>query len=364
VERAYTSARQLCHQAGETPQLFPILWGLWAFYLVGGEAQASSELAEQLLALAQRLQSEPMLAVAHDALGGSLWGLGQFHRARHHLEQGLAIYLPHRHHSLAYLMGGEELEVVCRQRLAVTLWCLGYPAQSLKRIDEALTIAQELRSPFNIAFSRAFGAAIIHQFRREGHPTQKQAEAAMTLATEQGFSAFLGMGSVLRGWAMVEQRQLAEGIAQMQQGMTAIQATGEKAQRPYHLALLAEAYGEAGQTEKALAALTEASDLANQVGLSYYNAELCRVRGELLLKRNSSGPARAESWFRRAIEVAREQSAKSWELRATVSLARLLAKQDRRGEACTMLTDIYNWFTEGFDTLDLKEAKALINELK
>jgi class 3 adenylate cyclase/predicted ATPase len=362
VESAYTRARQLCQQAGPTSQLFPVLWGLWAFYLVSGEVKASRELAEQLLMLAERLHSRPMLAVAHDALGGAMWGLGQFRLAREHLEQSLTIYDRGEHHSLAFLMGGEELEVVCRQRLAATLWCLGYPALSLKKMNEALTIAQELKSPFNIAFARAFGA-IVHQFRREGYSTQQQAEAAMTVAADKGFSAFLGLGSVLRGWAMVEQRQLEEGIAQIQQGMTAIAATGEKAQLPYHLTLLADAYGQAGQNEKALAAVRERFDLASKTGLGYYDAELCRVRGELLLKRDGTSAAEAEAWFRRAIDIARKQSAKSWELRATISLARLLAQQSRRVEARAMLSEIYNWFTEGFDTADLKEAKALLDEL-
>jgi predicted ATPase len=242
------------------------------------------------------------------------------------------------------------------------LWCLGYPAQALQRVHEALTLAQELRSPFNLAFALGF-AAIFHQWRRERQLAQERAEAAMTLAAEHGFSFFSGSGSVMRGWALVEQSQVEEGIAEIRQGLAAVQLIGADSHRSYYLAVLADAYRKAGRTEEGLTVLNEALDLVNKTRLRYYEAELYRLQGELLLEQNDVNVAQAESYFQRAIEVARMQSAKSWELRATTSLAQLLAKQGRREEAHRMLTDIYNWFTEGFDLPDLKEAKALLDEL-
>jgi predicted ATPase len=185
----------------------------------------------------------------------------------------------------------------------------------------------------------------------------------MTLAAEQGFLFFLGSGSALQGWALVEQGQIEEGIAQIRQGLAALRLIGAEAHRPYYLALLADAYGKAGQNEEGLRALTEALALVNKTEARYYEAELHRVHGELLLLRNDLNAAQAESCFRQAIEVARKQSAKSWELRATISLARLLKRQGNREEARTMLGEIYGWFTEGFDTADLKDAKALLAEL-
>ncbi len=169
--------------------------------------------------------------------------------ARDHLEQSIALYDPQHHHSLAFLVGGEELGVVCRDRVAVTLWWLGYPAQALQRMHEALTLAQELRSPFNLAFALGF-AAMLHQFRQEGQLIQERAEALLALSHEQGFVLWLGWGSILRGWALAEQGQAEEGIAQICRGLAALQATGTKGSRPYFLALLAEAYEKVGGRPK------------------------------------------------------------------------------------------------------------------
>ena len=247
--------------------------------------------------------------------------------------------------------------------LALTLWPFGHPERALRRAEEGLHLAQELRSPYDLVFA-LLTAASLHQLRREPRLTHERAEAAVALATEQGFSLFAAGARVPLGWAMVAQNQSEDGIPQILSGIEA-SISGEffhfplLAQGP----LLAEAYSKIGQTEAGLRALNEVLNLLDKTGTRYYEAELYRLKGELLLMQNAINAAEAENCFRQDIEVARKQSAKSWELRATTSLARLLIRQDRRAEARSMLGEIYNWFTEGFDLPDLKEAKALLDEL-
>jgi predicted ATPase/class 3 adenylate cyclase len=362
VESAYTRARQLCQRAGETPQLVAVLWGLWAFYYMRLECRVASELAEQLFRLARDTNDPGLLIVAHHAMSNTCFALGEFTRARDHLEQSLALYNRREHRHLASLMGGEEPAVVCRTNLAATLWCLGYPEQDLQQSHDALSLAQELGSAFNLAF--ALGMDSIHrQFRRERQIAQQLAEAAIDLATEQGVRFYLVVGSIVRGWAVAEQDDRKAGIAQIEQGVAESRAMGIEAHLPYDLGLLAEAYCKERQSTEGLTAVREALDLVNKTGARYYEAELHRTEGELMLTQSEPDDVPAESCFRSAIDVAHRQSAKSWELRATVSLAQLLRDTGRRHEARTMLAEIYNWFTEGFDTADLKDAKALLDEL-
>jgi predicted ATPase len=185
----------------------------------------------------------------------------------------------------------------------------------------------------------------------------------MAFSHEQGFALWVPGGTVLRGWALTAQGQMEEGIAQMRQGMTAWQATGAEADRPYYLALLAEGYGKAGRTEAGLHVLAEALAVVDAIEERYYAAELYRLQGELLLARSAEQHAEAETCFRQALDVARQQQAKSWELRAAMSLSRLWQKQGKQAEAHALLAPVYGWFTEGFDTADLQEAKALLEAL-
>ena len=185
----------------------------------------------------------------------------------------------------------------------------------------------------------------------------------MALSTEHGFTDWLAWATALRGWAMAEQGRKEEGIAQIQEGKAASRATGSELLRTFFLTLLAGACMEAGCIDDGLTALTEALAAANEHESRHYEAEMHRLKGELLLRQDYSNLEEAQRCFQRAIEIARKQSAKSLELRATMSLARLLAKQGHRDEARAMLAEIYNWFTEGFDTADLKDAKALLEEL-
>jgi TOMM system kinase/cyclase fusion protein len=364
VAKVYTRARELCQQLGETPQLFLVLWGLWDFYLVRAELQTARELGEQLLSLAQRVQDPVLLLEAHDALGQTLCCLGEYAPARMHLEQSIDLYDLQQHRSLAFLYGGEDPGVLCLCYVGRVLWALGYADQALGRIHEALALAQELSHPHSLAIALWF-AAVVHQHRREAQAVQERAEAAIRLATEQGFPSWLAWGSALRGWALAGQGQEEEGIAQVRWGLVAWQKTGAEAGRTYYLALLAEAYGKAGQAEKGLAALADAPALVDKTGDRRWEAELYRLKGELLLAQegHKGKTEEVEKCFLQAMAVARHQQAKSLELRAVTSLAHLWQQQGKKAEAHKLLSDIYNWFTEGFDTKDLQEAKALLEEL-
>ena len=207
-------------------------------------------------------------------------------------------------------------------------------------------------------------AAIIHQFRREVRFTQERAEAAISLTTEQRFLHWRAYGSLLRGWALVKQGQTREGIAQMHQSMQALRATGAEGGRPSILALFAEAYGTTGEPEAGLAVLTETLTLVDTTGERWYESDLYRLKGELLLQQNSDNQAEAETCFAQAMAIAQNQQAKSFELRAATSLARLWQQQGKRNEARQLLGDVYYWFTEGFDTADLQDAKALLEGLE
>ena len=274
----------------------------------------------------------------------------------------MTLYDPEQHRSLASLYGQDQ-GVSCRSWAALALWCLGYPDQALQQSHEALTLAQELAHPFSLAYAMCF-AGMFCQLRREVQAAQERATAEIALCTEQGFALYLARGTILRGWTLAEQGQGEEGRAQMHQGMAAYQATGSEVFRPYYLAFLAEAYGKAGQAEEGLTMLAEALTAVHKTGERLYEAELYRLNGELLMARSAAHHMEAESCFRQALDVARCQQAKSWELRAALSLSRLWQQQGEHAKAQDLLAPIYGWFTEGFDTADLKEAKALLNELQ
>jgi predicted ATPase len=291
----------------------------------------------------------------------SYW-MGEFLPARKHLEKAITLYDPERHRPLAFRYGATDAGVSSLLSAALTLWHLGYPDQALKRGHEALALARKLSHAFSLVIA-GLSLGFLYQYRREARAAEDSAEGMITLSTERGFTLWLALATGLRGWAMAEQGRHEEGIAQIQEGLAAFRATGAELRRPYLLSFLIEACRKTGRFDHGLSALKEALAVADKQENRSFEAEIHRLKGELLLKQNDSNAAEALSCFQRAIEIARRQSGKSLELRATTSLARLLAKQGRRDEASTMLAQIYNWFTEGFDTADLKEAKALLEEL-
>lgn len=368
VEATYTRALMLCRQLGETIQLFPALVGLRTFYQVRGELPTARELGEQLLTMAQKAQDPALLVQAHRALGTSLLSLGELVPAQAQLEQVLALYDPGQHYSPAVFYGSEP-GVAGLAFAALDLWLLGYPDQALARSQAALALAQTLSHPPVSATALIF-AAELHLHRREAQPTRELAQAILALATEHGFPFWLAYGIILSGWALAEQGRTAEGIERMQEGLSAYRATGAELWRPHFLALLAEAYGKAGQAEAGLKTLAEALAMVDRTQERVYEAELYRLKGELTLLQPSregagaGGRDEAEACFLKAIAIARRQGARSLELRAAMALSRLWRQQGKPAEARQMLGESYGGFTEGFDTADLQEAKALLAELQ
>jgi predicted ATPase/DNA-binding SARP family transcriptional activator/class 3 adenylate cyclase len=379
IERVYIRARELCQQLGETSHLFPVLYRTSVFYFTKSEPHKAREQAEQFLNLAQRAGDPAVLLQAHLVLGATLFYLGEFEPARKHLEEGIALYDPKKHRFNTFIYG-QEPGVNCLTYMILVLWFLGYPDQALKMNLEALELAREVSHPFSLAHVQSF-IAVLHHLRREEDLTQKRSEEVIALSTEQGFTFWSAIGNIVRGWSVAEGGEVEGGIAQIRKGLASYRATGAEVGAPIWLAMLAEAYGKLGRKEEGLAVLVEAQSAVEKGGERMWEAELYRLRGELLLRvrEEENGrmgerekithspthplfPSSPEECFRKAIEVARRQGAKSLELRATMSLSRLLKKQGRKEEAMQMLQEIHGWFTEGFDTADLKEAKALLEQ--
>ncbi len=334
---------------------------MWLVYLVRGEVRRAHELAESLLRRAQSAHDPAQLMLGHTALGNTLYWMGEFLPAKEHLENAIILYDPERPLAFSYL--SLDAEVYCLSYAAWTLWQLGYPDQALKRGNEVLALAQGLSRPDTLANAGFFYFGVLSQIRREARAAQENAESAIALSAEHGLTDSLDDATSLRGWAMAQQGRNEEGIAQIQEGLAASRATGKELSRPYLLCLLAEACTQTGRIDEGLRALTEALATADEHEIRHHEAETHRLKGELLSRLDDSNAAEAKNCFERAIEIARKQSAKSLELRATMSLTRLLAKQGHRDEARTMLASIYGWFTEGFDTADLQDARILFETL-
>jgi DNA-binding winged helix-turn-helix (wHTH) protein/predicted ATPase len=389
VEQAYARARELCRQIGETPRLFPVLWGLARFYIVRTPLQTALELAEQLLRIAERERDPYLLMHACNPLADCLFHLGEFIQARAYQERGLAIEFapPERLFDASYV---DDPRVVCRARLASTLWCLGYPDQGLKRCREAIEMAEELGHPFTLVVAQVF-AATFHFLRRDYQSTRELAEASLAISVQHDFNELMMHARFMLGCALVEEGQVAEGAEHILWSANVAQNAGVEIWRPSVFGLLAQACGKSGQIEKALSLFDESLAAAARSNERFAEAELYRLKGELLLdcglriadcglkeadapsnlQSRSPNPQSAirnpqsevEDCFHQAVEIARRQEAKSLELRAATSLARLRLRQGRRSEARQSLLPVYEWFTEGFDTADLKDARALLDEL-
>jgi predicted ATPase len=306
------------------------------------------------------------LVNAHRMLGNICVHLGEFQVARVQLEQGAAIaaaQLPQR--SILLEAGAtQDPRTSCLTWLALDLWALGYPNQARQCGEEGVTLAQQLVHPFNLTVAFNQWLRLQHLCRTLHLPlAMERAETSRRLATEHGFVQQMANETFRQGLLLAQQGQLTEGIAQMQQGWAAYRATGANVRQPIYLAPLAEAYGQAGQVDEGLRVLAEALRYIEQAGERWWEAELHRLKGELLLLQSSDNYAPAESCFYQALDLARQQQAKSWELRAAMSLSRLWQQQGKQAEARALLAPIYGWFTEGFDTTDLQEARALLDEL-
>ena len=363
VEQTYARARELCQQAGETPQLLHVLFGLWQCYLVRGEVHSARELGAQCLGLAQHQHDSAALLVAHWVLGVTLFYLGEFALARAHAEHGIALSTAQQPYTHVFLYG-QAPRIGCLGHTAQALWMLGYPDQAQQRRYEALALARELSHPYDVVFALN-QAVVVHQLRREGCLAYERAEEVLAFCTEQGFTQQLAMGTILQGWGLAAQGQVNKGIAQMRQGLAASQAAGIGLGRAPVLAQLAEACWHIGQTDEGLHLLAEALAVMDLTGERWWEAEVHRLKGELLLAQEGTRQkwVEAEACFRHALEVARHQQAKSLELRAVMSMSRLWQRQGRCAAAYHLLGELYGWFTEGFDTVDLQEAKALLEAI-
>src|SRR5499425_3697552 len=322
--RAYARAWELCTQMGETRELLPVLVGLGRYYLVRGEFQTAHAVATHLMAVAQATHDSALLLAAHNSLGVVSFYTGRFAAARDHLEQGMELcasdaHGPNPSPAMRLVRSG----VSCAMHAALSLWMLGFPDRAVGRAREALTLARTLDHPFSVSYACHHSAGL-HEWRREGGVMHTLEEEALPIDTDHGFEFMLTAGIVHRGWLLVEAGQGDEGLAQMQEGLARHRAIGAGALVPAFLAFTAEAYRQ--------------------------------------LESSPQAEATAEALFLRAIEIARRQGARSLELRASTSLGRLWGDRGKVGEARALLSGIHDWFTEGFESGDLREARALLDE--
>jgi class 3 adenylate cyclase/predicted ATPase len=361
VETTYLRARELCEQLGEPHELFQALWGLWLNSVGRERWNMARPIADELLTVAQRLEDRALLLEAHHAMCPTTLLVGDPQLARTHGEQGMALYDREQHQSLAFLFGNHDPGVCCRMHSAMALWFLGYSQQAVERSRTGIAMARELSHIGTLVNELPF-AGIIHQLRREAPAVREIAESLIDLSTEHGFPQWLAFGKVLDSWAQAEQVDDVGLVAQLRHAIGEYRDKNEL-YVPYFLVLLAATQLRYAESAEGLDTVVGALAMNEKRGSRLMDPELYRLKGELLLASDPSVEPDAEVAFRNAIDTARRQSTKSWELRAATSLARLLRYQGKRDEARRTIAEVYEWFTEGFDTLDLKEAKALLHEL-
>jgi DNA-binding NtrC family response regulator/predicted ATPase len=362
VAQAYTRAQHLCQEVGQSARLFNALSGLQALYFVRAELRRAQELADQCITLAATVRDPSLVCRSSNAMGGALVHLGDPASAREYLQRAITLVdaesnrpSPHRSsvfHPLVYALSYDSW----------ALWLLGYPDQALRANQAVLTAAARIDHPHSGALALHY-ANVLRQLRQEADAIPAQAEALTALSTEHGFPQFNGLALVMHGWAAAERGETREGQAAIRRGLAAYRETGSELGRPYFLGLLAEAHARAGESKEALAVLVEAITVGDEQHEHVWDAELYRQKGELLLAEPVRDAREAEACFREAIAVARRQCTKSWELRVALSLGRLLVRQCRQGEAHRTLDDVYRWFSEGFDTRDLTDARTFLETL-
>lgn len=359
VQRAYGRARELCSRLGETPRLYPVLWGLWGYYLVRGEYSTSHDIGTQLLALAQRQRDPDLLLEARVSQGlNFVYGGRDLTATRGHLESALSAddREARYDHALVY---GQDPRTVARSHLSWVLWFQGYPQQALAMHRECLRFARARAHGYSLAYALATGASFC-QFIRNVPRCRELAEEGIALSTEQGFSYFLLAATYSLGWALGQAGKAEAAVETLRGAIDRYQAMGAQATRPHQLGLLADALGRAGRVPDALSVLDQAVAEVRGTQEEYYEAELYRIRGELLLLQIRPDEEAAEAAYLKSLDVARRQAAKSWELRAATSLFRLKGKHAAGEPARQELAAVYNWFTEGFDSPDLDDARALL----
>jgi adenylate cyclase len=336
-----------------------VLLGLFSFHLVRGEHRTAHRLAEELLRLAETSGHPGRRLGAHQALGLSLFHLGELTAARDHLERGIALYDPRKHRS-HISRSGQDPGITCLCYRPWVLWHLGHPDQALRAMEEVLAIARELAHPFSIAYALSYTVSL-HLFRREPGRVQERAEELLTFARAQGFAQWPPTATVHRGWALAQTGRAEEGIAQVRAGLEAWRATGAGIAWPYYLCLLADAHGKAGRPQEGLAVIDDALAAVEAQDERWIEPELHRLRGVLSLDAagDEALPA-AERCFGEALAIARRQEARSFALRAATSLAGLWMRLNRAEAARHLLEEVGLGPDEGRDTPDGREADALL----
>jgi class 3 adenylate cyclase/predicted ATPase len=361
AKAALDRARELCQQVGDTDNLFPVLHGLWVFYGARAEIQTAQELALQGLEVASRLKSHTFLVESYHALGDTFFFCGNYVPARTHFEKGITLYDAHLRGAHRSPPSRDDPGVVCQSHNAIILWLLGYPDKALQGGCTALGLAREISHPYSLA-SALIKASLIHLLSGDAQTVRERSELAGTISKEHGFDLWSAWSKVYLGWALAMQGQIEEGITKMIDGIHFCKISGVMYLDHFRI-LLSEIYGLAGKIEEGLRDLTETENDMKRTGLRFYEAELYRTRGELLLMRSSPDERNAEREFSKALATARQKEAKSLELRAVMSLNRLWHKQGKTERARKVLSESHGWFTEGWDTPDLKEAKKLLQAL-
>ena len=353
----YARTRELCAQIRDPLLAFRPLYGQWLMRWWQLELQTALELSDEMLALAEQAKDPEMLITGNRARGTTLFFLGEFVSAKEHLERALAVFGLHQ--PLPPELEARRLDSL--SFLYFCLWVLGYPDRAWTKSREMQEMAQRSSDPNVLAQASCF-VAIHNLIRGNGPAAQRYAEESMTLTEERGLVSFSAMATTASGAALIIQGRCNEGITRMRSGLSAWRATGGIPQG-WYLSFLAAGLAKVGRLQEALDIIEEGIASIAKTREQLSNPSLHQVKGELLMLQNASDRDKAEQCYRTAIEIARGRSAKSQELRATTSLARLLAKRGKDDEARVILAEICNWFTEGFDTADLKNAKALLDEL-
>jgi tetratricopeptide (TPR) repeat protein len=360
VEQAYSCALELLHQVGTPQDLGLVLLGLARLYDRQGAFGTARACAEQLLSVSQHLQDPALLLWSHATLGNILMRFGEFTAARQHLEQGLAYYGPQQHR-LQTRQYGVAPGLDCLGALSWTLWYLGYPEQALQRSREAMQLAQTFAHPYSLGITLTYAAAL-HGLRQEWHLVQERAEALQQLATTYGFAKLLASATRYQGMALFWQSPPA-GLARLEQGMAALQTLQAQEARASQLAGLASMYAHVGHLQAGVRLVQEAMMVAHHTGERYAAAQRYRIMGDLLWRQTPSDGQQAEHCLQRALAIAQRQQAKGWELQAAMGLSRLWQQQGKRPEAHELLAAVYARFTEGFTTLDLQQARVLLEQL-
>jgi predicted ATPase len=356
--QSYTRARDLCEKSGDSDQLFVALWNLWLTTAVR-DIDAARPLSNQLLVLTKTGAHSALRLQAHHSAWFTRFVGGEPSAALSHCDEGRHLYNIDQHRSLASLYGGHDPGVCALQTGALSTWLLGYPDKALASIIEAVNLADRLGHPFSLAFALLY-QVVLYLFRREPEVALRRAHEAEAFAVEQRLALLLDP-NILRGKAFLAQGAVGNAVESVREGVAARQKTGWDLHPPYHLGIASEVLGDAGDYVSAAAALAEAEMAIDASNERWWEAEVHRLKGVLLLSQGNA--AQSESCFKRSIRIARKQQASSLELRAATSLARLWGDQGRRAEARDLLAPVYGWFTEGFDTADLKDAATLLSDL-